>query len=146
MPFRRADPGYGESYGEPVLKPLRFGGRGAIVAGLLVVIAIPSLALLTIRRGLVPDTGALLAVSYPAGTLVQPPRPLPAFDLIDEQGRATSLAHFRGKWLVIAPAMTLCRETCPLTTAALATLTGELRHDRLGWVCRCRRDHRGPVA
>lgn len=104
---------------------------GAVVVGLAIVIAAPSLALLTVARAPGAYTGAPTAVSYPAGTLVQPPRPVPALQLIDERGHATSLARFRGKWLVVAPAMTLCRETCPLTTALLTALSGDLRRDGL---------------
>lgn len=44
---------------------------------------------------------------------------VPSLPLIDEHGRRTSLARFRGSWLVLAPSMTLCHETCPLTTEAL---------------------------
>src|SRR6185437_2966436 len=69
--------------------------------------------------------------SLPAGTLVQPARPLPPMELVDEQGRATSLSSFRGRWLVLAPAMTSCREVCPLTTAVLDGLGGELRREGL---------------
>jgi cytochrome oxidase Cu insertion factor (SCO1/SenC/PrrC family)/thiol-disulfide isomerase/thioredoxin len=57
------------------------------------------------------------AAPLPVGTELD--RPLPALPLIDPQGRRTSLARFRGSYLVLAPFMTECRETCPMTTAAL---------------------------
>ncbi|MGH2864617.1 MAG: SCO family protein [Solirubrobacteraceae bacterium] len=62
---------------------------------------------------------------------MQPPRPTPSLELIDDHGRPTSLSAFRGRWLVLAPAMTLCRETCPLTTGTLMELTDALQRDGL---------------
>lgn len=59
-------------------------------------------------------------------------RPVPAFRLRDEHGRRTSLAAFRGRWLVFAPALTLCREVCPLTTGALLQLRRRLVAAGLG--------------
>jgi cytochrome oxidase Cu insertion factor (SCO1/SenC/PrrC family)/thiol-disulfide isomerase/thioredoxin len=46
----------------------------------------------------------------------------PAVRLLDARGRPTSLRSFRGRWVVVAPSMTLCHEVCPLTTAALLRL------------------------
>jgi protein SCO1 len=65
--------------------------------------------------------------ALPVGSIVAPPRATPRFGLIGENGRPTSLAAFRGRWLVLAPAMTLCHEVCPMTTAALIELTDALR-------------------
>jgi len=67
----------------------------------------------------------------PAGSAVAPPRAVPAFRLIGQNGDPVSLAAFRGRWLVLVPAMTLCHEVCPITTAALIELTDALRHDGL---------------
>jgi cytochrome oxidase Cu insertion factor (SCO1/SenC/PrrC family)/thiol-disulfide isomerase/thioredoxin len=60
---------------------------------------------------------AAAPVTPVAGTPLD--RPVPPLALIDEHGRRTSLAHFRGSYLVLAPSMTLCHETCPLTTEGL---------------------------
>jgi len=46
----------------------------------------------------------------------------PAVHLIDARGRPTTLRSFRGRWVVVAPSITLCHEVCPLTTAALLRL------------------------
>ncbi len=54
------------------------------------------------------------------GTAVD--RRVPAAKLVDASGKPTSLRRFRGKWVVIAPAMTLCTQVCPMTTAALMRL------------------------
>jgi len=39
--------------------------------------------------------------------------------LVDETGKATDLASFRGKIVVLTDFMTLCQEVCPITTAQL---------------------------
>jgi protein SCO1/2 len=61
----------------------------------------------------------------PAGTALD--RPVGALRLVDEHGHATSLASFRGRYVVLAPSLTLCHEVCPLTTGALMSLRGRLR-------------------
>jgi cytochrome oxidase Cu insertion factor (SCO1/SenC/PrrC family) len=47
---------------------------------------------------------------------------MPAFDLVDQVGRALNLASLAGKDVVIAAFHTTCHETCPLYTALLLQL------------------------
>jgi cytochrome oxidase Cu insertion factor (SCO1/SenC/PrrC family)/thiol-disulfide isomerase/thioredoxin len=61
------------------------------------------------------------------GTAFQRPRPVPSVSLVDQAGRRTSLAALRGKWVVLAPSMTLCHEVCPMTTAVLTELQSRLQ-------------------
>ena len=72
---------------------------------------------------------AALGVPAPlaVGTEFQRPRPLPDVHLISEQGRPFSLRAWRGRWVVLAPSMTLCDEVCPMTTGALMQLADQLR-------------------
>ena len=51
-------------------------------------------------------------------------RRVPNFELLDDRGHATSLASFRGRYLILAPSMTLCHEVCPMTAAALEQIRG----------------------
>ena len=67
--------------------------------------------------------------ALPAGTALV--KPLGRLPLVDEQGRHTSLAAFRGRWVVLAPSLTLCHEVCPLTTGALMQLQARLRAEGL---------------
>jgi cytochrome c biogenesis protein CcmG/thiol:disulfide interchange protein DsbE len=53
------------------------------------------------------------------GTALQRPRPVPSINLIDAQGKHFSTAQWKGKWVVLAPSLTLCHEVCPMTTAVL---------------------------
>jgi cytochrome oxidase Cu insertion factor (SCO1/SenC/PrrC family)/thiol-disulfide isomerase/thioredoxin len=61
-------------------------------------------------------------------------RALPRLALIDERGRATSLRALTrgGRYVVLAPSLTLCHEVCPLTTGALMQLRSELRASGVG--------------
>jgi cytochrome oxidase Cu insertion factor (SCO1/SenC/PrrC family) len=43
-------------------------------------------------------------------------RIVPPIPLVNEKGQPTALTAFRGKTVILAPFMTLCQETCPLTT------------------------------
>jgi cytochrome oxidase Cu insertion factor (SCO1/SenC/PrrC family)/thiol-disulfide isomerase/thioredoxin len=69
--------------------------------------------------------------SAPAGTLPDGQaldRRAPPLPLLDEGGRATSLEAFRGRYVVMAPFLTLCHETCPLTIGALMRIQAAVRH------------------
>jgi cytochrome oxidase Cu insertion factor (SCO1/SenC/PrrC family)/thiol-disulfide isomerase/thioredoxin len=61
------------------------------------------------------------------GTALQRPRPTPTIPLIGADGKPTSLRAYRGKWVVLAPSMTLCQEVCPMTTGVLNELQQELK-------------------
>jgi cytochrome c biogenesis protein CcmG/thiol:disulfide interchange protein DsbE len=54
-------------------------------------------------------------------------KPLPDLRLTDEHGHATSLRSLRGRFVVLAPSLTLCHEVCPLTTAALDRVAATVR-------------------
>jgi protein SCO1/2 len=102
----------------------------AVVAGLLLA------TLLTTRRGSGADSGSADVSLVPAplavGTALQQPRHVPPLELIGDNGRPTSLAALRGRWVVLVPSMTLCHEVCPMTTGVLMALTAALRREGLG--------------
>lgn len=54
-------------------------------------------------------------------------RRVPGLGLRNAAAGETSLPELRGRWVVLAPAMTLCNEVCPLTTGALLDLQSHLR-------------------
>ena len=96
---------------------------------LLVVLAL--LARLDIKPA--PTASAEVPAPLAIGTELQKPRPVPSVPLADEQGKPFSLSQWRGKWVILAPSMTLCHEVCPLTTGALMELVndGRLGDDHL---------------
>ncbi len=77
------------------------------------------------RAGAPQPRGIRLAV----GSLVD--RPVPDIALTDERGRRVSLASFRGRYLILAPSMTLCHEVCPMTAAVLGEIQAAVRRDGL---------------
>jgi cytochrome oxidase Cu insertion factor (SCO1/SenC/PrrC family)/thiol-disulfide isomerase/thioredoxin len=66
------------------------------------------------------------------GTELSRPRSVPAFHLVGSDGKPTTLSAMRGKWVVLAPSMTLCREVCPMTTGVLQELKATLARDGIG--------------
>ncbi len=47
--------------------------------------------------------------------------------LVNQEGRAVSLADLRGKVVVLAPFLSLCQDECPLVTGAFISLQRDLR-------------------
>jgi cytochrome oxidase Cu insertion factor (SCO1/SenC/PrrC family)/thiol-disulfide isomerase/thioredoxin len=96
--------------------------------GLMVVLAafIVVSVLARVRSG---EATSMARVSAPlaVGTELQRPRRVPQVQLIDQAGKPFSLASWRGKWVVLAPSMTLCQEVCPMTSGVLTELSGDLR-------------------
>jgi len=95
----------------------------AVLAAVVVVVSVVKTAQFDRQRDTVSGVPAPLAI----GTALERPRRLPHLQLIDDHGRAVSLDAWRGRWLVLAPSMTLCGEVCPMTTGALMQLQDELR-------------------
>jgi protein SCO1/2 len=60
-----------------------------------------------------------------AGTLLN--RPVPSVTLVDQHGRKLTLDAFRGRVVVLAPFLTLCHESCPLTTGAFEQMQREVK-------------------
>jgi protein SCO1/2 len=87
-------------------------------------------AALTAGSSGAPERAGAPAPALAAGTALA--KPLGRLPLVDEQGRHTSLAAFRGRYVVLAPSLTLCHEVCPLTTGALMELQARLRTMGLG--------------
>jgi cytochrome c biogenesis protein CcmG/thiol:disulfide interchange protein DsbE len=69
---------------------------------------------------------------FAIGTELPRPRRVPSFQLVDSQGKPYQLNHTHGKWIVLAPSMTLCHEVCPMTTGVLEELKSTLARDGIG--------------
>jgi cytochrome oxidase Cu insertion factor (SCO1/SenC/PrrC family)/thiol-disulfide isomerase/thioredoxin len=108
---------------EVSLRRLRIFAIAGTVLVLALLVALSVIARLDIKQSAREVVPAPLAI----GTELQRPRPVPPVSLIDEQGKAFSLSAWRGKWVILAPSMTLCHEVCPMTTAVLTQLTDEVR-------------------
>ena len=53
-------------------------------------------------------------------------RPVPDMPLEDAQGHPFSMKSFRGQLVLLVPQMTLCQETCPITTGTLLEVNRDL--------------------
>jgi protein SCO1/2 len=102
--------------------------RRFAIAGTAALVAL--LAALAILSRVESNSQTTAATSVPApvatGTALPHPRKLPSLTLIDEQGKPFSFSQWRGKWIVLAPSLTLCHEVCPMTTGALTELTNDI--------------------
>ena len=86
---------------------------GAVVVVVLFVIAV-----------VVGQASSAIAPKAPPATLGTAldnalPSDIAHLPLVDETGKATDLASFQGKIVVLTDFMTLCQEVCPITTAQL---------------------------
>ncbi|HEY3772441.1 MAG TPA: SCO family protein [Solirubrobacteraceae bacterium] len=75
--------------------------------------------------------GAMTSSQLATGIAVPHPPRVPPMVLVDAEGQRVALSHWRGRWMVLAPAMTLCAEVCPMTTGALMQLQRLLRRTGL---------------
>jgi cytochrome c biogenesis protein CcmG/thiol:disulfide interchange protein DsbE len=99
-----------------------------VVAAIVIVVSVLQLNRYDHQRAAGAQVPAPLAI----GTALQRPRPVPPIRLLDAQGRSFSTTQWRGKWVVLAPSMTLCHEVCPMTTAALDELRTRVQKLGLG--------------
>jgi cytochrome oxidase Cu insertion factor (SCO1/SenC/PrrC family)/thiol-disulfide isomerase/thioredoxin len=106
------------------IRRLRWVLIAATLALLAAMIVLSVLARLELGQS---KAASMVPAPLAIGTELQRPPFVPHFELIDEHGRPVSLSAWRGKWLVLAPSMTLCHEVCPLTTGTLIQLTKQLR-------------------
>jgi protein SCO1 len=96
----------------------------AIVVGIVAVVAG-----MLLSRQLMPGSAVALA----SGTLLEPARPLPAIDFVDQHGAAFGPERLRGRWSLMFFGFTSCPDICPATLAVLAQvekLLADLPADR----------------
>jgi protein SCO1/2 len=68
----------------------------------------------------------------PAGQGIVQDRAVPDIPLVSSSGAATSLAAFRGKYVVLANFLSLCQDECPLVTGAFGALQRDVKAAGLG--------------
>jgi cytochrome oxidase Cu insertion factor (SCO1/SenC/PrrC family)/peroxiredoxin len=107
-------------------KPVR---AAALLAGVAVLLAIGSVVLAELPSSHPAVESGALGGRLAVGSLLD--RPVPDLRLVDARGHGLSLASFRGRYLVLAPSMTLCHEVCPMTAAALEQIKAAVDRDGL---------------
>jgi protein SCO1/2 len=60
------------------------------------------------------------------GYVLDAPRPLPAFELVDQDGQVFTQDSFKGDWSFIYFGYTYCPDICPMSMAELARMRDEL--------------------
>ncbi len=92
--------------------PLRFGLLAAVAAALGLALGVVFMQ---------PK-----AVSIDSGTLLQPPRTLPAFALTDIDGKSFTNASLLGHWTVVFAGFTTCPDVCPTTLTLMKSVMADL--------------------
>jgi protein SCO1/2 len=101
--------------------------RAALSRAVVTTLLVPLLML-----GLGACGGKPSAPSAAFGTIFPEPRQVPTTPLVNHAGRDMSLASFRGKYVMLAPFLTLCQEECPLTTGVYQELQASVDKAGLG--------------
>ena len=93
------------------------------VAAVVAIVAVAS-GMLLARALFTSQDSTQLALAK--ATLLTPPRPLPEFELIDQDGSPFTQAQLRGHWSVLFFGFTHCPDVCPTTLGVLAKARQEL--------------------
>lgn len=83
---------------------------------------------LWLNFGLIPDQVEPPTI---AGIFLEPPRPVEAFTLIDQDGQPFDQERWRGKWTFLYFGYTFCPDVCPLTLVELSKMQKILAQEHL---------------
>lgn len=87
-----------------------------------------AVAVLAVLAGLL--AAVLLRTPHQAavasGTLLQSPRALPAFALLDENAQPFTNRNLEGRWTLVFPGFTYCPDVCPTTLGLLKNVESQL--------------------
>lgn len=87
------------------------------LAAVIAIVAVAS-GILSARWLLQDQAGAQSALT--TATLLSPPRPLPALELVDQDNEPFGADRVRGGWTFLFFGFTSCPDACPVTMSALA--------------------------
>ncbi len=92
-----------------------------------------ALAALVVTGGVLAACGSSAPPAPPANQGIVQNRAVPGdIPLVNTAGQTTNLAAFRGKYIVMAPFLSLCQDECPLVTGAFIALQQDVRAAGLG--------------
>ncbi len=86
----------------------------AVIAGML------------LSRALLHPAGSARSLALETGTLLEPPRPLPTFSLVDHEGQPFDRNRLQGQWTFLFFGFTNCPDVCPMTLRMLSSVEKSL--------------------
>jgi protein SCO1 len=89
----------------------------ALGAALAIVAMVAGMML---ARTLAPGSGDSQGLQLSSGTVLAPPRPLPAMQFVDHRGEVFDNARMQGRWSLLFFGFTHCPDVCPMTLGVLA--------------------------
>jgi protein SCO1 len=96
----------------------------AVVIAIVAIVAATAGVLLA-RSAL--DAPGLPQAAMTAGTLLEPPRPLPALALLDQAEQPFTLEQLRNRWTFLFFGFTNCPDVCPATMGVMAQIAKSLQ-------------------
>jgi protein SCO1 len=96
----------------------------AVVIAIVAIVAATAGALLA-RSAF--DGARLPQAAMTAGTLLDPPRPLPALTLVDQAEQPFTLDRLRNRWTLLFFGFTNCPDVCPATMGVLKQIETSLQ-------------------
>jgi protein SCO1/2 len=96
----------------------------AVVIAIVAIVAATAGALLA-RSAF--DGARLPQAAMTAGTLLEPPRPLPALTLVDQAEQPFTLDRLRNRWTLLFFGFTNCPDVCPATMGVLKQIEASLQ-------------------
>jgi protein SCO1 len=99
----------------------------AVTSRRLILLALPLVIMLAAVVAAIGRTGTSTGFEPTAGTAVDPPRPIAAFELTDQAGARFTRRHLKGQWSLLFAGFTHCPDICPVTLARLNALDDNLR-------------------
>lgn len=97
--------------------------RSLVLTAVVAIVAIAA-GMLLARTLFGPDRHVGMGLAK--ATLLQPPRPLPAFSLLDQSGAPFGNAQLAGHWSLLFFGFTHCPDVCPTTLGLLAQVEKQL--------------------
>lgn len=99
--------------------------RKKSIALLTTLVIVAAVAGMLLSRAFFASTGAG-SPALATGTLLNPPRPLPPFQLIDHRGHTFENERLQDQWSLMFFGFTHCPDVCPMTLRLLAQVTDSL--------------------
>lgn len=100
--------------------------RNTSIAVAITIAIVAVIAGMLLSRALLHQAERSASPALATGTLLEPPRPLPAFSLVDHEQRAFDEGRLKDRWTFLFFGFTNCPDVCPTTLRMLASVEKSL--------------------